>query len=494
TLTTSTFATGSGVQAVAVGDGDGDGQNEILVGDDQWGEVHGYSPTGTQLWYVNNPEHGVSGMAAGDIDGDGTSEVLWGAGATSSGTDALFVGNPATHAVEWTTPDLDGPFSAATADLDRDGDMEFIILTYSSDSGYDPGMLEVHDLQGNVLASFLATNSYYDTPLMAVGQLDSDPALEIVILDNYYYGSRVRVFDGVTYALDWSSPEPSYSTPGISSYALIVRNIDGDPVDEIILATTDDKIQVLNGASPIVQGATPALDADIQSMAIADLDGDGVLDLVASTYTGFYIFRTSDLSERVHTTLSSGVTKVAATDGEFAIATIVSGSQTLISYSGSTLLEIWRCTTAPSATTPLALGYVTLAGTKWLASTDVSTFQLFPSGESACPNKAAAEHALSEMYRISFNDINGDGAPELIAGTANGAEIDLITLSSIERGDADNDGVRTDDDMDAIARLFFGDGKIPAAGADVNGDTSLGADDLFYLINYRRGTGAAPPQ
>jgi hypothetical protein len=95
---------------------------------------------------------------------------------------------------------------------------------------------------------------------------------------------------------------------------------------------------------------------------------------------------------------------------------------------------------------------------------------------------------------LSLVDYNGDGTRELISATSTGAGLDLIDTSDHPRGDADDDDLVTDADMDLLAEHFFGEGNVPAAGGDVNGDTTLRPDDLFYLINYRRGTGAAPPQ
>jgi hypothetical protein len=48
--------------------------------------------------------------------------------------------------------------------------------------------------------------------------------------------------------------------------------------------------------------------------------------------------------------------------------------------------------------------------------------------------------------------------------------------------------------MDALAAHFYGSRIAAPPAADVNADGSIRPDDLFYLINYRRGSGAAPPQ
>lgn len=480
----STFQTTSySIQAIAVGDGNNDGVPEIVIGEDQWGEILGWSPAGVKLWYVNNPEHGVSGVAIGDPDADGVNEAVWGAGYTSSGTDGIFVGNTSTHSVEWQAPDQDGHFMSAAGDLDGDGDVELVVAMAASDSGYGQGVVEVHDLEGGVLASILMTSWTMDVQDVAIGQLDSDEALEIAVLTYYYSNGTVEVYDGVTFMRQTSIP----SNSGMMNF--IVRNIDADPVDEIILGTTDKKIQILNGASSFIQASTPVLDGTIKDFSVADLNADGVLDLVVGTTAGFYVFRLSDLTELAHTTLSS-ISRVAAAPGEFAIAADTV-PQTIVAYDGSTLLERWRCT-PPVAT--VGMHYATVDGTRWLAVADTTMVKLYPSGGSSCPTAVAAEHLMPNITDFALADTTGDGAPELLLSTHTTTQVDLFGFDTDPRGDADGDGNAFDDDIDALAQWLYGAGPGIDAAADANGNFAVQPDDLIYLINYHRGTGAAPPQ
>lgn len=477
------------IQSMAVGDGNNDGIPEIVTGDDQWGEIHGFSATGTQVWFVNNPEHGVSGIGIGDPDGDGVNEAVWGAGFTSSGTDGVFVGNTATHAVEWQSVDLDGPLFGTAADLTGDGDVEILIGYGSSDSGYGAGLLQVQNLAGEVEATLTIPNSFYgDLTRVTTGQVDADPALEILVLASDYSAGRLHVFDGATYALEWSSPATDWNAPGISSQSpIIVANIDGDSVNEIIVATTDAKIQILNGASNFVQASTPGLDGTIYDAALADVNGDATPDLVVGTYSGFYVFQASDLVQRHHLTLAGGK-RVAARPGEYAV---VNDTQ-IITYSGLTNAEQWRCTSSP-ASSFMRARYVTINAAAWLAVGHSSAIDLYPAGGVACPAKTPLEHAVSNLQDFDFLDVDGDGARELLFSTWYSAEIDLFSFSTDPRGDADGDGQVFDSDLHALSEYLYGDATLPRAGADVNGDFSVTADDLFYLINYRKGTGAPPP-
>lgn len=490
TLTSTTLPFGA--QAITTGDANNDGVSELIIGPDQWGDIEGYNAAGTKLWNIRNPEHGVMGMAVGDPDGDGKNEILWGAGFTSSGSDSLFIANANSQTIEYRGADLDGPFRITVADLDNDGDLEMVLTSGSSESGYDGGLAYVLDYRTHRLIGQLPVPPSFDISQVAIGNVDADPAKEIILAGVDWSDGFIHVFDGVTLAKEWSSPAPvCCSSPQISGNMLIVRNIDGDPVDEIIYATTDKKIQVLNGASAFIQYATPALNGAITDADLADLDGDSVLDLAVATTAGAYVFKTSDWTQRTELTLTALSDRhIAAAPGSFAVNLSGSG---LAVYDGSTLAERWNCASGnPSGD----LAFVTLGGQLRLASVaGDSSLRFFPAAGSSCPAYDTISQPLGESFmKLQFADLDGDGRAELLTGSSNSASINGIGYASEPRGDADSDGLLTDGDMDSLAAYFYGNRAAVPPAADVNADGAIRPDDLFYLINYRRGTGAAPPQ
>jgi len=498
TMTTTSLANMRAV-AVAVGDANNDGQNELITGPDQWGSIEGYNMAGTKLWSINNPEHGVMGMAVGDPDGDGQNEVLWGAGYTSSGSDSLFVGNANTQTLEYSGVDLDGSFRTTVADLDGDGDLEMVLTSASTESGYEGGAAYVLDYTTRRLIGTLAVPPSFDISQVAIGQVDGDAAREIILLGVDWYDGYIHVYDGVTLAKEWTSPTVSCcSSPAPSTAALIVRNIDGDAVDEIIYATTENKIQVLNGASAFIQYSSSALDGVIYDLDLADLDGDSGLDLAVATSGGAYVFKTSDWSQRTHLTLTSLSNRTIATaPGHFAVSLSGAG---IAMYSGSTLAQEWSCASGNNTTD---LAFANLGG-QWRLGAAMSdgTLRFFPTGGSSCPAYDTvsqvvaydAQNYYGNRVRLEFTDLNADGRPELLAGSPGNTSVSVLGFASEPRGDADSDGLVTDADIDALSAYFYGNRTATQPAADVNGDGAIRPDDLFYLINYRRGTGAAPPQ
>jgi FG-GAP repeat len=471
---------------IATGDANLDGQTELIVEPAAPGAVEGYNAAGSRIWAIASPRSAVRGIAVGDPDNDGMNEVVW--ATTDHG---LLVGNAVSQVVELNATSLDGPFRVMVADLEGDGDLEMILSARSAEFGSRGGAVYVLDYATRRPIGMLPLPPSCRVYEVRVGQVDGDAAREIVVLGLDVYTGYIHSYDGATLAKEWSSTSSQPST-----YGLIVRNIDADPVDEIIYPTTDKKIQVLNGAGNVTQFTTPPLDGAIYDLDIADMDGDSVLDLGAGTAYGLYIFRTSDFAEVRHIALepSFDYRSIALAPGRFAFSTGYGG---LAVYSAATFAQEWICD-GFGVDHRGDFAFVTLGGQQRLAVAleTKGSLRLFPAGGAACP---AYDTISAPLYGegpvdIEFVDLDGDGRPELLGGGNYNASIAVVGLATEPRGDADSDGLVTDADMEALAAFLYGNAAATQPAADVNADGGIRPDDLFYLINYRRGTGAPPPQ
>jgi len=333
-----------GLNVVAVGDTDGNGSSEVLTGSGQWGSVTGYRGSdGTQLWSIPNPEHGVFGIGVGDADNDGTNEVVWGAGLTSTGKDALCIGDWESESVEWTSDDLDGPLYVAAGDIDNDGQVEIVMASRSTTSGYDGGTIRVYNGTNHQLEwSTLVSSSYYDLYQVAIGQLDADAALEIVVGGDNWYDTRLQVYDGISQTMEWQSAVLASGAPR----ALLVHNLDADPTDEIVVGLSNQHVQIFNGATSVIQWDSGGLDGAIKDVSVGDLDGDSVLELAILTSQSVYVFEVGTWTQKLHKALGNGTQLVIANAnlsgaGELLIVTSGSGS-TLQAWTGTSYEQIWQ--------------------------------------------------------------------------------------------------------------------------------------------------------
>ena len=228
------------VGAISVTDIDDDSVMELLVGEGQWGDILAYDTITQELeWSIDNPEHGVTDIAIGDVDSDGDTELIWGAGATSTGEDHLYVADWQAQQIEWSNIHLDGPFiGPEIGDLDGDNRNEIVVVSWESDSGYGSGRILVFNstnlrlraISDEIADGHVATGTH-DLKLYDV---DNDGRKEILVAADRLYDGVIEIYDfdvSGTFNLNWiNSTQPD----GAPFYSAAAGDIDGDGYLEIV--------------------------------------------------------------------------------------------------------------------------------------------------------------------------------------------------------------------------------------------------------------------
>lgn len=332
--------------APAVGDINHDGHLEVLVstGGDagdlrHTGSLFAFDHNGNQLWrfnLVDNPSRGwiggtFSSPTLCDVDGNGTMEIALG------GWDQRIYLIDSNGKPIWNNLNrspgvpVDAGYynadtiwsTAACADLNGDGQKEIIIGADITGGGVlpdgthtqDGGFLYVFDKNGSVLVRRYFPETIYSSP--AVGDINRDGRPEIVIGTGWFWWNQhgrkatpyvyafdtSKVFSNLSYADAAKLPDLSgwpqqTSYPGFSSPAL--ADLDGDGTLEVIIGTGDpfkanDPIvgagQVYawhaNGQAvagwPISPKSVQGWDSQIvSSPTVADIDGDGQVEVLFS--------------------------------------------------------------------------------------------------------------------------------------------------------------------------------------------------------------------
>lgn len=181
-LTISTFLN---IDSLNLFDIDNDGKQELIYGDGQWGSLHAKDlTTGVEKWSIANPEHGVSRVAFADFDLDGKLDVTWGAGYSSSGADYLYIYDVQTKNLKWQSEDIRGAYDAnQLADFDSDGDLDALVVSKESLSGYGPAVAQVFDVNSKerLYKHDLAFSSWYLSPVAHTADLDNDGKPEAIV-------------------------------------------------------------------------------------------------------------------------------------------------------------------------------------------------------------------------------------------------------------------------------------------------------------------------
>ncbi|BCR04856.1 hypothetical protein DESUT3_19250 [Desulfuromonas versatilis] len=274
------FGTYIGRSGLSVLDLEGDGNLEIITA---------ASPAGfgvNRYWYVLR--HASSGeyaqihlsepsqvtinrILARDLDGDGIGEILVG---YQDGRIDIFAGDSFTLKNSFQTP---GAVTAMTAaDLDGDGSAEIVTS--------DAQRIYVHEAGGTLRWE----TSGYGGGDLAIGNVDDDPAAEIVVAAS----GHGYVIDTASHQLEWDY---------INGFGVRVGtgDTDGDGREEIVAAASWYKITILDAEikTPKLDIAT---DLDIGALLVTDLDGDGTAEILYgdSQWGSIDCYEGSGLSER----------------------------------------------------------------------------------------------------------------------------------------------------------------------------------------------------
>ncbi len=261
---------------------DADPQLEIIAAA-EWSHVTAYDADLQAVKWDITTQQDIQGLYVGDIDGDGVLEIAYGDAQWGS----IHVYDSLTQQEEWSIGNPDaGVTDIAFGDVDADGEVE--VLWGSGWRSTAADYLYI----GSIVSHTIEWQSVDATgPLSAldVGDVDNDGVNEIVVVsfesESGYNDGIIFIYDAVTYALEWrSEPLPTIAAwTGIDN--LMLADVDEDGVLEIVIATAD----YYDGVILAYDGITHQLDwqtieypgASFHALEIADIDNDGHLEVIA---------------------------------------------------------------------------------------------------------------------------------------------------------------------------------------------------------------------
>ncbi len=305
---------GFGAESVAVTDVNGDGKPDLLVAntcviDGAFNCVNGSvgvllgNGDGTFQATVSYGSNGTgaSSVAVRDVNGDGKPDVLVANACGNNGNYGCMIGSLGVllgngngtfqAAVNYTSGGYE-PDSVAVRDVNGDGNPDLLVANQCGNSGDCNGAVGV--LMGNGDRTFQPVVTYdsggYEAQSVAVADVNGDGKPDLVVANacassNCTGGGVVGVLlgkgDGTFQAA------VSYGSGGQDAESVAVADVNGDGKPDLIVANGNGSVGVLLGNGDGTFQAAMSYGsggASASSVAVADVNGDGKPDLLVANH------------------------------------------------------------------------------------------------------------------------------------------------------------------------------------------------------------------
>ncbi len=330
----------------SLADIDGDGNLEVVIGTANFantGGIYVIKADGTLLWKYETGDYGTyASPAIDDLDGDGNPEIVF----VSYAGKITVLNHDGT--VKWLLDKGSAGTKAAIADVTGDGNLEVI-----AGAAGKTWLLQADGTE-------IWNKNFIIGTEPAFADLNGDGKLEIVFAAA---GTKTVVAlkaDGSTL---WTSPAAG---DDFQLSLSIMNDVTGDGVPDVAVGCRDKKVYVYSGADGALWWSYLTV-GRVFGIAVADLDGDGVDDVIATATKGdgveSYVYalygRTGALmwshnivGRSAYTT--EGIPSIADVDKDGVLDVVVGSTNSkLYALSGIDGSEIWTFDVAhPSPSAP----------------------------------------------------------------------------------------------------------------------------------------------
>jgi len=279
--------------SILVANADLDPQEEVIVGDCQWGNITAYeaisgSPIQDYQW--NMVSHGSKSLAAGDSDNDGAIEIHWGTGQSHSGENQFVVAEYSDSSVitNDNPAQLDKFTAAGWGEVDSIEKAVFIIP--STDNGYEGQRVALMDFNGDYSLSDQISNNWGGGNFGVAVDYDNNGGSELFLATADIYDGSFVALNLADFSSIWTSGAGDHDD-NISIVKAADINKDGN---QDAVYVNNKSVEVIDIKNQVRLASTLSTTEAIQDIAIGDIDDDGDLDIMLATFSRVQVWSQVD--------------------------------------------------------------------------------------------------------------------------------------------------------------------------------------------------------
>ncbi|MGB3654038.1 MAG: FG-GAP-like repeat-containing protein [Rivularia sp. (in: cyanobacteria)] len=495
---TTNYVIEEGPEKVALGDVDGDGSLDIVTANNDFYFSYGLSvllndSNGAFSQAANYTEEAfdfeIYDVALGDVNGDGRQDIVTANSYYSDGRVSVLLNEGDGTFADSTDYTVDtSPDSLTLGDVNGDGRLDIVTANYYY---YENGLSVLLQNEDGTFSDNTNYTTGGDVRSVVLGDADGDGFLDLLAAnyDNDSVSVLLNKGDG-TFKTETETETTEYDSE-FTSKSVIVGDINQDSIPDTLILSYENTVAARLGNgdgtfTPEINSTIGTSNTFLEQVALGDVNGDGLPDLVAvsNNFDG--------ITENLSVLLGNGngtfdsESKYAVGDRPLSVAlgdVNGDGRQDIVTanyYGNSISVLLGNSDGSFTAQTEYASGEqptsVALGDINGDGRQDIVTGNRYSSSVSVLLGNGDGTFAEKTDYAtesivasLALGDVNGDGSPDIVTAT----DDDYSPGVSVLLGNGDGTfATKTD--------YTFGDKPKSVALGDVNGD---GRQDIV-TANY----------